>query len=155
MLQQVINKIKQSKNQEDSFVWCYALVRELQKKHYNLAVQWASNCIQSYLLEFKPSRYIELNDYVQQALDSQKVLTGSQYHEISLKIWYMMDRDDAQTAVSRLWWAIASFKLGYHDGGRRELAMAVSLLFLDKFDFDLDRYMTKAVKIYEEYESEK
>ena len=34
--------------------------------------------------------------------------------------------------------------------------MAVSLLFSDKFDFDrFDRYMTKAVKIYEEYESEK
>lgn len=78
------------------------------------------------------------------------------YKEIGLKIWYTNGRYNAQTAVSRLWSAIAGFKLGYHDGGRRELAMAVSLLFSDKFDFDrFDRYMTKAVKIYEEYESEK
>ncbi len=128
MLKQVINKIKQSKNQEDSFVWCCVLVRELQKKHYNLAVQWASNCIQSYLLEFKPSRFIELNNYVRQALESQKVLTASQYNEIALKIWNLSNRNDAQCAVSLLWWAIAEFKLGEDECGMRELGAAVEVI---------------------------
>lgn len=155
MLKQIINEIKQGKYKEDSYLWSNLIVGELIKKDYNLAVQWVSKCIQSYLFNFKPSRYIELNDYVQQALDSQKVLNASQYQEIGLKIWNLTDRENAQTAVSRLWCAIAAFKLGYDDAARRELAVSVFLLFSDKFDFNrFDLYITKARKIYEEYESE-
>ncbi|MDJ0725994.1 MAG: hypothetical protein QNJ38_12850 [Prochloraceae cyanobacterium] len=158
MFQEVINKIKQNKNQENSHFGCEIIARELIKKDRNLGIQWVSKCIQSYLFEFKPSNYIELNNYVQQALDSQKVLTGSQYKEIGLKIWYMMGRDNAQTAVSRLWWAIAEFKLGEDDHGMRDLGASVDLLLFDRdrFDFErFDRYMTEAVKIYQQYELEK
>ena len=156
MLKNTIEKIKQSKYKENIYVWSNLLVRELIEKDYILAIQWVSNCIQSYLFEFESSRYIELNEYVQQALESQKVLNASQYKEIAGKIWYMGNRDNAQCAVSHLWCAIAEFKLEHDNCGMKLLALALSSLFSDTIDFhQLDPYIRKAIRIYEEYESEK
>ena len=81
-------------------------------------------------------------------------MTASQYNEIALQILNLMNRDNRQCAVFRLWWAIAEFKLGEDRHGMMELGVAVDLVLSDRdrFDFDrFDRYMTEAVKIYEEY----
>lgn len=153
MLKNTIEKIKQSKYKENIYVWSNLLVRELIEKDYNLAIQWVSNCIQSYLFEFESPRYIELNEYVQKALESEKVLNASQYKKIARKIWYMGNRDNAQCAVYHLWCAIAELKLEHDNCGMKLLALAFSSLFSDKIDFhQLDLYIRKAIRIYQEYE---
>ena len=44
--------------------------------------------------------------------------------------------------------------LGHDDLGMRLLALALDLLFSDRLDFHrFDRYMTEAIRMYEEYEA--
>jgi hypothetical protein len=103
----------------------------------------------------KSNKLLQLNKYIQQALEEQNVLTSSQCFEMSREIWYLPEREEIQTAIARLWDSIAAFKEGEEHGGVMETTMAVELLLPNISDRRLlERYLEAAVRIYEEYESQ-
>lgn len=68
----------------------------------------------------------------------------------------MPGKDDFQTAISRLWWSIASFKDGEEQGGIREAVSVVELLLFETFNMHLlYQFLEAAVRIYEDYEVQK
>jgi hypothetical protein len=133
----------------------YPIAQKLQKYHYKLAIQWAVECIQIYASEVNPDKLFQLNKYMQQAMEEQNSLTASQCLEISTEIWYLPDREDIQTAISRMWASISAFKVGEEHGGIMETTAAVELVLPDISDSRLlNRYLKAAMKICEEYESQ-
>jgi|GEM_PF-5696012 len=153
-MREITDNIKQTIEQKEIF-WAYPIALKLQKSCYHLAIQWSGECIQLYLSEFKPNKLSKLNKYIQQALDSQNDLTPLQCNEMSQKIWYLPGREEAQTAIARLWWSIRTFKAGEDLGGIREAGVAVELVLPDVSNHCLlDRYLEIAIRIHEEYESQ-
>jgi hypothetical protein len=120
-----------------------------------LAIQWAVECIQIYSSEIKSDKFSKLNKYIQQAMDSQNVLTPSQCLEISREIWYLSEREEIQTAISQLWGSISAFKDGQEHVGIMQTTASVELVLPDISDYHLlNRYLEAAVRICEEYESQ-
>ena len=154
-MKKTINNVKQTIIQK-RILWAYPIALKLQKYDYSLAILWTVECIQIYSSEFKPQKLSHLNKYIQQARDLQNVLTPLQCDEISRKIWYLPERDEIQTAIARLWGSISAFKDGDEHGGIMEVTMAVELVLPDLSNRSLlDRYLEVAVRISEEYESQK
>ncbi len=153
-MKQIIENAKQTIAQK-VILWACPIAQELQKYHYSLAIQWAIECIQIYSSEIKSDKLSKLNKYIQQAMDEQNVLTSLQCHEIGLEIWYLPEREDIQTAISRLWWSISAFKDGDEYVGIMETTRSVELVLPDISDHRLlDQYLEAALRIYEEYESQ-
>ncbi|BBD59037.1 hypothetical protein NIES2109_18160 [Nostoc sp. HK-01] len=151
-MQQIIDNIKQTIVQR-KILWAYPIANKLQKYHYSLAIKWAVESIQIYSSEIKSDKLSKLDKYIQQAMDSQNILTPQQCLEISREIWYLPDREEIQTAVARLWGSISAFKDGDEHGGIMEATMTVELLLPDLSDrLLLERYLEAAVRICEEYE---
>ena len=152
-MEEIINKVWQYID-EDQMSWAYLIVIELNKYHHNLAIKWAVKCIQICLSESKLLKSTELSDYIQQALNSQNILTVSQYDENARKIWDLPERDEIKTAIARLWWAIAAFKAGEERDGIMETTMAVELVLSDTSNHRLlNQYLETAVRICEEHKS--
>lgn len=154
-MRQTIEGIKQ-KITPKSILWAYPIALKLQEYHYSLAIQWTLECLQIYSSEFKPDNLSKLNKYIQQATEERDILTPLQCDEISREIWYLPGKDDFQTAISRLWWSIASFKDGEEQGGIREAVSVVELLLFETFNMHLlYQFLEAAVRIYEDYEVQK
>ncbi|BDA74077.1 hypothetical protein CAL7716_082430 [Calothrix sp. PCC 7716] len=97
-----------------------------------------------------------MDKYIQQ-IDERDILTASQCVEISREIWYLPEREDVQTAVAQLWGSI-SFKYGEEEGMHlaNDIAGVVGLLLPDVSNRSLlDKYLSAAQRIYEEYFSQK
>ena len=153
-MREIIENVKQTIAQK-KILWAHPIALELQKYHYSLAIQWAIECIQIYASEIKSDKLSQLNKYIQQAMESENVLTPSQCLEISREIWYLPEREEIQTAIARLWGSISAFKDGEDLGGVIETTMAVELVLPDISDQHLlDKYLEAAVRICEEYESQ-
>ncbi|MEH1817167.1 MAG: hypothetical protein V7K26_20375 [Nostoc sp.] len=153
-MKQIIENVKQTIAQK-TMLWVYPIVRELQKYHYSLAIQWAIECIQIYSSEIKSDKFSKLNKYIQQAMGEQNLLTPLKCNEIGLEIWYLPEREEIQTAIARLWWSISAFKDEEDHVGIMETTAAVELVLPDISDHHLlDRYLEVALRIYEEYESQ-
>lgn len=89
-------------------------------------------------------------------IETSNIFTPLQCDEISREIWYLPEREEIQTAIARLWGSISAFKDGEEHGGVMEITMAVELVLPDISDHRLlDRYLETAIKISEEYESQK
>ena len=152
-MREIIENVKQTIAQK-KILWADPIARELQKYHYSLAIQWALECIQIYASEIKSGKLSQLNEYIQQAIKQQNVLTPSHCNEVGLEIWYLPEREEIQTAIARLWWSISAFKDGAEHVGIMETTMAVELVLPDISDRCLlDRYLEAAVRMCEEYES--
>ncbi|NEU78844.1 hypothetical protein [Nostoc sp. UIC 10630] len=154
-MKQVIENVKQTIAQKQ-ILWAYPIALKLQKYHYSLAIQWAIECIQIYSSNTKSDKLSQLNKYIQQALSEQNFLTPLRCNEIGREIWYLPEREEIQTAIARLWWSIAAFKVGEEHVGIMEAISTVELVLPDISDHHLlDRYLEAAVIIFEEYESQK
>ncbi|MEI6331351.1 MAG: hypothetical protein WCP16_19065 [Pseudanabaena sp. ELA645] len=153
-MKEIIRNVKQTIEQK-KILWAYPITKKLENYHHNLAVQWAIECIKIYSSEIKPNKLSQLNRYIQEAIDSQNILSSLESDEIIREIWYIPERDDFQAAVSRLWGAISAFKKGDEHGGIMEATMSIELLLPNISDHRLlDRYLEVAVNICEEYESQ-
>ncbi|BAY11085.1 hypothetical protein [Calothrix sp. NIES-2098] len=153
-MKEIIENVKQTIAQK-RILWAHPIARELQKYHYTLAIKWAVECIHIYSSEIKSDKLSKLNKYIEQTMSEQNVLTPSQCDEIAREIWYSPEREDIQTAIARLWWAISAFKDGQELDGIIETTMTVELLLPDLCDRSLlDRYLEAALRIYEEYQSQ-
>jgi hypothetical protein len=153
-MRDIVDNVKQNITQK-RILWAYQIALKLQKYHYSLAIQWAVECIRVYLSEFNPDKLSKLNQYIQQAMDSQNILTPLQCSEIGREIWYLPEREEVQTAIARLWWSMGAFKAGEEHNGIMSAVMAVELLLPDLSDRRLlDRYLEAAVKLHEEYKSQ-
>ena len=150
-MKEIIKNVKQTIEQK-KILWAYPITRKLANYHYNLAVQWVIECIKIYSFERKPNKLSQLNRYIQAAIDSQNILSSLESDEVIREIWYISERDDFQTAVSRLWGAISAFKNGEEHGGIMEVTMSIELLLPDICDHGLlDQYLEAAVEICNEY----
>ena len=153
-MKQLIENVKQTIAQKQ-ILWAYPIALKLQKYHYSLAIQWAIECIQIYSSEIESDKFSQLNKYIQQALSEPNFLTPLQCNEIGQEIWYLPEREEIQTAIARLWWSIAAFKVGEEHVGIMEAISAVELVLPDISNRRLlDRYLEAAVIIFEEYESQ-
>ncbi|MHC5736107.1 hypothetical protein [Nostoc sp.] len=153
-MKQVIENVKKTIAQK-KILWAYPIALKLQKYHYSLAIQWAIECIQIYSSEIESEKLSQLNKYIQQALSEPNFLTPLQCNEIGREIWYLPEREEVQTAIARLWWSIAAFKVGEEHVGIMEAISTVELVLPDISDRRLlDRYLEAAVRIFEEYESQ-
>lgn len=154
VMKEIIENVKQTIVQKE-ILWAYPIALELQKYHYSLAIQWAIECIQIYSSEIKPDKFSKLNKYIQQAMDSQNVLTSLECIETSREIWNLPEREEIQTAIAQLWGSISAFKDGEEHIGIMQTTAAVELVLPDISDhYLLDRYLEAAVRICEEYESQ-
>jgi hypothetical protein len=153
-MRQIIENVKQTIAQK-KILWAYPVARKLQQYHYTLAIQWAVECIQIYASENNPDKLSQLKQYIQQAIEEQHILIPSQCMEISTEIWYLPEREEIQTAISRVWASISAFKQEEEHGGIMETTAAVELLLPDITDILLlNRYLEAAVRIYEEHKSQ-
>ena len=83
---------------------------------------------------------------------NQNALTSCECDEIAKKLWYSPEREDAQTAIARIWWSIQAFKDGEEIGGVIEVDMAVELSLPDtENQLLLDRYLKIAHRRFREY----
>lgn len=97
----------------------------------------------------------QLNKCIQQAIDSQNILTNSQCNKISREIWYLPEREDMQNAIARLLWYISAFQEGKEHLGIMETTVAVELVLPEiSHGRLLNRCLEAAVRICEEYESQ-
>lgn len=139
--------------------WAYPIASELQKQDNSLAIQWIANCLRIRIKQSPSPHFTKLEDYIQQALDSQNLLTCLEYYEeMARKIWYSPDREEIQTAVSRLWWAIGLLKEGrdYHHRAIQETSAAINLALGDENNIELrNQFIEEATKIYDRYKSQK
>ncbi|MEH1852681.1 MAG: hypothetical protein V7L11_13705 [Nostoc sp.] len=148
-MKQVIENVKQTIGQKQ-ILWAYPIALKLQKHHYSLAIQWAIECIQIYSSEIESDKLSQLNKYIQQALSEPNFLTPLQCNEIGREIWYLPEREEVQTAIARLWWSIAAFKVGEEHVGIMEAISTVELVLPDISDRRLlDRYLEAAIIIFE------
>jgi hypothetical protein len=154
-MRQIIENVKRTIAQKE-ILWAYPIALKLQKYHYGLAIQWAIECIQIYSSKIKSDKFSKLHKYIQKAMEEQNVLTPLQCDEISREIWYLPEREEIQTAIARLWGSISAFKDGEEHGGVMETTMAVELVLPDIYDHHLlDCYLEVALRICEEYDSQK
>lgn len=154
IMKKIIEKVRRTIAHK-KILWAYPIALKLQKYHYSLAIQWAVKCLQIYSAEIKSNKLSQLNKYIQQAMDEQNVLTPLLCDEISQEIWYLPEKEEIQTAIARLWGAIAAFKDGEEHGGVMETTRAVELVLPDISNRPLlDQYLEAAVRICEEYESQ-
>ncbi|MGB3755340.1 MAG: hypothetical protein WBA07_03085 [Rivularia sp. (in: cyanobacteria)] len=130
-MEEIINDIKQ--NIADKFRWSYPIALKLQQDDYRLTVTWAVECIGIYTSEYEPNNFPKLEEYLKQAMEelNQNALTSSECGEIAKKLWYSPQREDAQTAIARIWWSIQFFKDGEELDGAIEIEMAVALVLPD------------------------
>ena len=142
-----------------SFRWAYPIALELQKNDYRLAIRWAAECVEMFTLEYEPNNFPKLEKYLKQAIEelNQNSLTSSECGEIAEKLWYSPEREDAQTAIARVWWSIQAFKDGHEIDGVIEVEMAVELSLPDteldiKNHLLLDKYLEIALRINRDYE---
>ncbi|MEL6461795.1 MAG: hypothetical protein AAFQ91_26780 [Cyanobacteria bacterium J06621_15] len=138
-----------------SFRWAYPIALELQKNDYRLAIRWAVECVEMFTLEYEPNNFPKLEKYLKQAMEesNQNALTSLECGEIAKKLWYSPEREDAQTAIARIWWSIQAFKDGHEIDGVIEVEMAVELSLPDtENQLLLDRYLESALRIYRDYE---
>lgn len=143
-IREIVTNIKQT-GIDSNALWAYPVASELKKYSYKLVLEWAIECIQIYLSQFKPSNSIKLAKYVQQIIDLEVLLSPSQCDEMGEKVWNSPGRDDIQSAIAYLWWMISQFKLG-EDCGVVETAMAIGLLLPDTSDDDLlNKYLEAAI----------
>ena len=150
-MKEIVENVKQTIGQKQIF-WSYPIVLKLQQLHYSLAVKWVIECIKIYSSKFNPDKLSQLKKYTQQAIEEQDILTSSQCHEIARELWYSDEREEIQTAISRLFWSIAAFKDGDEHGGIMEIGSPVELLLPDTSNHQLlDRYLEAARRIYQEY----
>lgn len=149
-MKDIVENVKQTIAQKE-FLWAYPIVLKLQKYHYSFVIKWVVECIKIYSSEFNPDKLSQLNKYIQQLIEEQNILTSSQCREIAKKLWYSLEREEIQTAISRMFWSVAVFKDGEDYDGVIEAVMAVELLLPDIFNgLLLDRYLEVAVRICEE-----
>ncbi|MCJ8282795.1 MAG: hypothetical protein MJK14_24045 [Rivularia sp. ALOHA_DT_140] len=149
--QALINDIKQ--NIADKFRWSYPIAKKLQKYDYRLAVRFAVECVEVFTLEYESRNLPKLEKYLEQAIEelNQNDLTSCECNEIAKKLWYSPEREDAQTAIARIWWSIANFKDKEEIDGIIEIEMAVSISLPDIRNHPLlDRYLEIAQKIYQD-----
>lgn len=153
-MEEIIKNVKQTIAQK-KILWAYPIALKLQKYHYSLVIQWAIECIQIYSSEIQSDKFSKLNKYIQQAMDSQNVLTPLQCIEISREIWYLPEREEIQTAIAQLWGSISAFKDEEKYLGIMQTTAAVELVLPDISNHRLlNRYLEAAVRICEEYESQ-
>ncbi|MGB3694447.1 MAG: hypothetical protein WBG70_22840 [Spirulinaceae cyanobacterium] len=153
-MKEIIENVRQIMA-EKKLTWAYPIALKLQEYDYNLAIQWAIECLQIYSSEIKSDQLSRLDKYVQQAMDSQNALTSSQCREISREIWYLPGREEIQTAVSQLWGAISEFKYGEEQVGAMYSSASVELALPNESDYDLlEQYLESAVRICDEYQSQ-
>ncbi|MBV6626089.1 MAG: hypothetical protein KI793_24670 [Rivularia sp. (in: Bacteria)] len=138
------------------FRWAYPIALELQKYDYRLAVKWAVECVEIFTVECESNNFAKLEKYLQQATEelNQNALTSCECTQIAKRLWYSSQREDAQTAIARIWWSIQAFKDGEEIGGVTEVEMAVELSLPDGDNhLLLDRYLKIAQRIYRKYEA--
>ncbi len=144
-IRQIVTNIKQT-GIDSNALWAYPIASELKKHSYKLVLEWAIECIQIYLSQFKPLNSIKLAKHTQQIIDLEISLSPSQCDEMGKKIWNSPERDDIQSALAYLWWIISQFKLGEAHSGVMETAMAIGLLLPNTSDDDLlDKYLEAAI----------
>jgi hypothetical protein len=89
----------------DVMLWCVLLTKALESKGPGLAMQWLIDCTQA-LIEQHPTSYRErlLGNIESLKCEEMKTKTLEQIGESAVAIWYHPPgRDDAQTAVSKLY----------------------------------------------------
>ena len=151
---ETIDDIKQ-KIAPFTFRWAYPLALELQKYDYRLALRWAVECVEIFTLEYELNNFSKLEKYLQQAMEelNKNALTSWECGEIAKKLWYSPEREDAQTAIARIWWSIQCFKDGHEIDGVSEVEMAAELSLPDtENQLLLNRYLEIALRIYLDYQ---
>ena len=152
-MEEIINDIKQ--NIADKLMWAYPIANKLQECHYSLAIRWAVECIEIFTPEYEPHNLPKIDKYLQQIVEelNQNTLNSLDCYEIYMKIWYSPEREDAQTAVTLLWWSIANFKDGNESSGARDAGAAVEVILPDITNSPLlDKYLEVAQRIYQEHQ---
>ncbi|MEM6404546.1 MAG: hypothetical protein AAF757_30705 [Cyanobacteria bacterium P01_D01_bin.116] len=149
----MIDDVKQ--NIAEKIRWAYPISLKLQEYDYRLAVRWAIECVKIFTFEYESRNFPKLGKYLQQAIEelNKSALTSSECGEIAKKLWYSPEREDAQTAIARIWWSIQFFRDAHEIDGVIEVGMAAELSLPDLSNRSLlDRYLEIALRIYQEYE---
>lgn len=153
-IEEIIDRIKQ--NIAEMMFWAYPIALKLQEYDYRLAVKWAIECALIFTSEYEPNNFPKLEKYLQQAMEelNHNALTSSECGEIAKKLWYTPEREDAQTAIARIWSSIQFFKDGEEIDGiiQIEMAVHISLPNINNQNL-LDRYLEIAQRISTEYRS--
>jgi hypothetical protein len=157
-IKQVIENIKRT-IEEKEIILLYPIAHKLQANHCESVIEWAIECIQIYSSETKVNDSSMIDKYIRQLrdsqIDSQNIFTSALCENISQEVWSLPDREEIQTAISRLWWSIARFKNGDDELGILEASRSVELLvpYISEHQL-LDRYLEAALIIYEKYSSQ-
>jgi hypothetical protein len=88
--------------------WSGSIVRALDEAQRGLAFQWARRCVRKLLPLLASEKTIELlADLDRLDLLTNQSPSSTAIGEMASQIWYREDRDNAQTAVSKLYEAFA------------------------------------------------
>ncbi|BAY81288.1 hypothetical protein NIES267_07640 [Calothrix parasitica NIES-267] len=154
-MEKIINDIKQ--NIEDIIFWSYPITSKLQECDYSLVMRWAVECVEIFTSEYELRNFYKVDEYLTQVLEelNQNNLTSDKCREIYQEVWYSPWREDAQTAVTHLWWSMANFKDGEEIEAAKAAGVAVEVVLPDaKNHLLLDRYLKIAQRILTEYQSQ-
>ncbi|AFY57253.1 hypothetical protein Riv7116_4842 [Rivularia sp. PCC 7116] len=153
VMEEIIDDVKQ--NTGDKIFWTYPIVNKLQEYDYSLVVRWAVECVQLFTPEYEPYNLAKIDKFLQQIVEelNKSNLTSDECRKIYQEVWYSPWREDAQTAVTHLWWSIANFKDGEESEAARGAGIAVEVILPDtKNHLLLDRYLEIALRIYKKYQ---
>jgi len=122
-----------------------------------LVVRWAVECVEIFTSEYEPHNLAKIDEFLQQIVEelNQNNLTSDKCREICKEVWYSPWREDAQTAVTHLWWSMANFKDGEEIEAAKSAGVAVEVVLPDeKNHLLLDRYLKIAQRILTEHQSQ-
>ena len=154
-MEEIINDIKQ--NIEEKIFWSYPITKKLQECDYSLVVRWAVECVEIFASEYELRNFYKIDEYLTRILEelNQNNLNRDECREIYKEVWYSPWREDAQTAVTHLWWSIANFKDGEEIEAAKSAGIAVEVVLPDvKNHLLLDRYLNIAQRILTEHQSQ-
>lgn len=112
--------------------WATPLVNHLEEIQLGLSLSWVVESLKNQLLK-QPSN----NQYKIEWLDDLMMLkkSVSTFEELMNKcedIWYHPGRDSIQTAISRLYAALAGYTQGHLEGFRRDVVHAIDVVSRDE-----------------------
>jgi hypothetical protein len=109
--------------------WPTALVADLETADASAAYRWGLECLNLAVAELRPGRSAQLDTDLRElvVLEADATVRSEELLKRSEEIWYRPGRDLGQTAVARLFAAVAHLKDGEVKGYQREVGWAIKV----------------------------
>jgi hypothetical protein len=147
----LVSEMLRAIDRQDPPLWPLPLIDDLDSRRRGDAITWAIAVVESQLSRFgSPESLSTRQEWIAGLRLSTTADPASEdLDRISREIWYDKGtRDEAQTAIARLYDALACYSRGDDAGYRKSLAMAVMVIASDERGSPSPLTITKMIDLF-------